>query len=128
MILRLVHYTRNQHVVPQFYLREFATDEYAWACRRDGNGLGEPFRSDVSGLCSRRDYFEVKRYTEASSTRFLERGAIEGWLSRVEGELAPHLHGVATAHGLVSLRTQALASLPVLKLLREPRDEEPNRS
>lgn len=80
---------KSQHYLPRFYLRSFADENgHLHAVRRDANGPGSEFASKPEHVCAENYLYEVERQTPGSEDRFIEKGAVEGALSRIENKLA----------------------------------------
>ncbi len=84
---------KNQHYVPRFYLKSFVDDRgYLNVVRRNPIELGKVFRTKPEGVCSKNYLYEVKRRVSRDEDRFIERGATETKLGKVEDQLADAYH------------------------------------
>lgn len=120
---------KNQHYVPRFYLRSFTDDTgHLYAVRRDASGLGTVFRAKPERICVEKYLYEVKRRMSEGNDGFIEKGAIEDALGKIENELAPvyqsllgYLDSEKLPNGeeLVDLITQ-LAALVASLIVRNP--------
>lgn len=84
--------TRREHFIPQFYLKGFA-DNKNQVCAlnkndRDGNSI---FHTKIKNICLKNDLYEVRLKANVDKG-YVERGAIENWLSSFEGRVR---HAVA---------------------------------
>lgn len=81
---------KNQHYVPRFYLKSFTDDlGYLSVVRRDVGGLKPAFRSKPENVCAEKYLYEVKRRVFQGNDGFIEKGAIEDTLGKIENNLAP---------------------------------------
>lgn len=81
---------KNQHYVPRFYLKSFTDDAgYLSVVRRDAGGLKPAFRSKPENVCAEKYLYEVKRRERVGGDGFIEKGAIEDALGKIENDLAP---------------------------------------
>lgn len=86
---------KQQHYLPQFYLRSFADPlGFLHVARRLDGRLASPFKSRPNRVCSKKYLHEVKRRSTACDGEFLEKGLIEAALAKVEGVLAPSYRGL----------------------------------
>lgn len=109
---------KNQHFVPQFYLRGFAAEGRAWAVRKDPAGkFGRLFCANVKDLCSKRYYHEVEVPHAGSLGDSVLRGRIERQLSKQEHEFADPLREVTSARDVHALEEAVARNLDSLKLL-----------
>lgn len=83
---------KRQHYIPRFYLNGFADEEgKLFALRRDQITFeGGCFPTNVKDVCVEKYFYEVR----CSDSRFVEIGAVEGWLSRMEHFLAPRIRKI----------------------------------
>ncbi|MBR3234805.1 MAG: DUF4238 domain-containing protein [Atopobiaceae bacterium] len=110
--------TKNQHYVPQFYLKGFASEGRAWAVRKDPAGkFGRPFCASVKDLCSKRYYHEVEVTRAGSLGDSVLRGRIERQLSKQEHELADPLREVTSARDVHTLGEAVAKNLDSMKVL-----------
>lgn len=78
---------KRQHYIPRFYLKGFADEkEKLFAFRRDKIAFG-CFSTNVNDVCIEKYLYEVR----CDGSRFVEIGAVEDWLSRLEHFLAPRI-------------------------------------
>lgn len=81
---------KNQHYVPRFYLKSFTDDlGYLSVVRRDAGRLKPAFRSKPENVCAEKYLYEVKRRVSQGNDGFIEKGAIEDTLGKIENSLAP---------------------------------------
>lgn len=81
--------TRNQHWIPQFYLKHFCdSEEKLCAYRREKDAF---FRTSPNHVCSKRDLYEVehKAFVDGHEKRLFAQNTIERLLSEVEARIAP---------------------------------------
>lgn len=126
--------TKNQHYVPQFYLKGFASEGRAWAVRKGPAGkFGRPFCASVKDLCSKRYYHEVEVTRAGSLGDSVLRGRIERQLSKQEHELADPLREVTSARDVHALGEAVAKNLDSMKTLlahmivRNPVNLDPSR-
>lgn len=81
--------TRNQHWIPQFYLRSFA-DEFGMlhVFRKDNSAY---FKTGTDNLCAKRDLYEIKHVDAVNDGdgKFYAQNFIENRLSEFEGRVGP---------------------------------------
>lgn len=81
---------KNQHYVPRFYLKSFTDDSgYLSVVRRDAGGLKPIFLTKPENVCAEKYLYEVKRRVFQGNDGFIEKGAIEDTLGKIENNLAP---------------------------------------
>lgn len=80
---------KQQHYLPQFYLRSF-TDErgFLHVVRRSGDHLGPIYESKPNRVCCQSYLHEVKRRSPGHEEEFIEKGSIETLLGKAETVLA----------------------------------------
>lgn len=79
--------TRREHFIPQFYLKGFANNKNQVCALnkndRDGNSI---FHTKIKNICLKNDLYEVRLKANVDKG-YVERGAIENWLSSFEGRV-----------------------------------------
>ena len=81
---------KQQHYLPQFYLKSFADAEgFLHVARRCEGQLGSPYKGKTGRVCSKKYLHEVRRRSLTHEEEFLKKGIIEAELGRVENALAP---------------------------------------
>ena len=81
---------KQQHYLPQFYLKSFADAEgFLHVVRRCGGQLGSPYKGKTGRVCSKKYLHEVYRRSSTHGEAFYEKGIIEAELGSVENALAP---------------------------------------
>lgn len=79
--------TRREHFIPQFYLKGFANNkDQVYALNKNDDDASAIFHANVKNVCLRGDLYEVRLKANAEKG-YVERGAIEGWLSGFEGRV-----------------------------------------
>ena len=81
--------TRNQHWIPQFYLKHFCdSKERLCVYRRENDAF---FRASPSHVCSKRDLYEVEHrvFADSHEKRLFAQNTIERLLSDAEACIAP---------------------------------------
>lgn len=79
--------TRREHFVPQFYLRGFANGKnQVYALNKDDRDENAVFHTNIKNVCLKSDLYEVQLRANTDKG-YVERGAIEGWLSGFEGRV-----------------------------------------
>lgn len=82
---------KQQHFLPQFYLRLFVdADGFLHVVRRCDGQLGSPYKGKPDRVCSKKYLHEVRRRFPIHGEEFFEKGAIEAGLGKVESALAPN--------------------------------------
>ena len=109
---------KKQHTVPQFYLRDFAFRNRAWAVRKGSHGwFDNPFEANVRDLCSMRNYHEVKVSHAGSPGDLSIRNRVEKQLSKQEHDLTGPLRDVTSAQKLATLKVVTAQNLDSMKNL-----------
>lgn len=81
--------TRNQHWIPQFYLKQFCDSKERLCVYRKENDAF--FRASPSHVCSKRDLYEVEHrvFADGHEKRLFAQNTIERLLSDAEARIAP---------------------------------------
>ncbi|MEY8405500.1 DUF4238 domain-containing protein [Adlercreutzia muris] len=82
-------HAKRQHFVPQFYLKNFAkANGDLWICRRRSEAKSPAvFKSSARKICVENNLYEIPS-RNAPEQKFIEWGAIEAALSRMESTFA----------------------------------------
>lgn len=135
---RVVPKTKNQHFVPQGYLRGFASrkGKLFAARRREDGSYGTSILTNARNLCAKRYYYEVPDGTDSTGKRaYLFPNKWEDWLGKVDEHLASELHDLLKydvpegavnskeAHRLMATSMLLLANL----VMRNPAVLDPER-
>ena len=116
--------------MPRFYLRSFTDDSgYLSVVRRDAGGLNPIFLTKPENVCAENYLYEFRRREALGEDGFVEKGAIEDALGRIENDLASAYRSLLSyldsgkmpkGEACVELITQ-LAFLLAFLIVRNPR-------
>lgn len=82
---------KQQHFLPQFYLKSFVdAGGFLHVIRRCDGQLGSPYKGKPDRVCSKKYLHEVRRRFPIHGEEFFEKGTIEAGLGKVESVLAPN--------------------------------------
>lgn len=74
---------KQQHYLPQFYLKSFVDAEgFLHVARRCEGKLGSPYKGKTDCVCSKKYLHEVRRRSQTHGEELFEKGAIEAELGK----------------------------------------------